>query len=422
MIANSGAPIGISMQTWPLDSATPRNVALETSAIDAVPGPSDDRALFDQRSPIPAACPFARTVVSFVVKMNRESIRGPARLVANREFHHVADECEVVARRFKAHRAAARVVAWWSRFWRFLLFAALLPVAPAIAQTEVATLDLAIARPVMARHGMVVSQEAVASRVGVDILKRGGNAVDAAVAMGLTLAVTLPRAGNIGGGGFMLIHLAEGNKTVAIDYREMAPAQTTKDVFLNEKGEPDRNKSVFSGLAIGVPGTVAGLELAWRKYGAGRVSFADLVAPAARLAHQGLIVDDDLADSLPFATAAFARHPSSSRIYLRPDQTVPRAGDHIALDDLAATLDVIAARGAAGFYTGPVAEKIVAAVQEAGGRMTLEDLANYRAIEREPVRGTYRGHEIVSTPPPSSGGVHIIEIANILEGFTLGEQ
>jgi gamma-glutamyltranspeptidase/glutathione hydrolase len=309
-----------------------------------------------------------------------------------------------------------------SKSWLYGLFVALLLVAPGKAQNEVASSDLAIARPIEARHGMVVSQEATASRVGVDILKQGGNAVDAAVAMAFALAVTLPRAGNIGGGGFMLIHLAEGDKTVAVDYREMAPALTTRDVFLNEKGEPDRNKSVFSGLAIGVPGTVAGLELAWRKYGSGRFSFADLVAPAARLAHQGLTVDDDLADSLPFAAKAFARHPSSSRIFLKSDKTLPRAGDHIALDDLAATLDVIAAQGAAGFYTGPTAEKIVAAVREAGGRMTLEDLSHYRAIEREPVRGTYRGHEIVSMPPPSSGGVHIIEIANILEGFPLAEQ
>jgi len=269
---------------------------------------------------------------------------------------------------------------------------------------------------------MVVSQEAAASRVGVDILKRGGNAVDAAVAVGFALAVTLPSAGNLGGGGFMLIHLARAHKIVTIDYRETAPALTTKDVFLNDRGEPDRNKSVFSGLAIGVPGTVAGLELAWRKYGSGRFSFADLVAPAAHLARQGLTVEDDLADSLPFAAATFARYPSSARIYLKPDKTLPRAGDHIALDDLAATLEGIAARGAAGFYTGPVAENIVAAVRESGGRMTLEDLANYRAVEREPVRGTYRGHEIVSMPPPSSGGLHIIEIANILEGFPLREQ
>ena len=301
-------------------------------------------------------------------------------------------------------------------------FAALNFLAPAQAQSESPVAELAIARPVTARHGMVVSQEAKASHVGVDILKQGGNAVDAAVAMGFALAVTLPRAGNIGGGGFMLVHLAKDQKTVAIDYRETAPALTQKDVFLDESGRPDRQKSVYSGLAVGVPGTVAGLELAWRKYGSGRFDFADLVAPAIRLARQGLTVDDDLADSLPFATAAFARHPSSARIFLRPDKTQLRVGDHVALDDLADTLERIAAQGSRGFYKGFVAEKLVTAVQNAGGAMTLDDLANYRAIEREPVKGWYRGHTIVSMPPPSSGGVHIIQIANILEAYPLAEQ
>ena len=281
---------------------------------------------------------------------------------------------------------------------------------------------LATARPVIARHGMVVTQEAAASRVGLDILKRGGNAVDAAVAVGFALAVTLPRAGNIGGGGFMLIHRADLNRTIAIDYRESAPAATTKDVFLDANGEADPFKSRYSGLSIGVPGTVAGLELAWRKYGSGKFSFADLVAPAIALARRGLIVDDDVADLLPLAAKALRLHPSSARIYLRPDGSVKQAGDHIALDDLAATLETIAAQGSAGFYSGPVAEKIVAAVTSAGGRMTAQDLANYGAVEREPVSGTYRGYTIVSMPPPSSGGAHIIEILNILEGYPIAAQ
>ena len=269
---------------------------------------------------------------------------------------------------------------------------------------------------------MVVTQEAAASRVGLDILKRGGNAVDAAVAIGFALAVTLPRAGNLGGGGFMLIHRTDLNQTIAIDYRETAPAATTKGVFLDANGEADPFKSRYSGLAIGVPGTVAGLELAWRKYGSGKFSFADLIAPAIALAREGLTVDDDVADSLPLAAAALGRRPSSASIYLRPDGSVPQTGDHIALDDLAATLETIAANGAAGFYSGPVAQKIVEAVNAAGGRMTIEDLANYRAVERQPVRGTYRGYDVVSMPPPSSGGAHIIEILNILEGFPLAAQ
>src|SRR5271155_309112 len=302
-----------------------------------------------------------------------------------------------------------------------LAFLCLIPVA-VLADPAPIISPFATARPVIARHGMVVSQEAEASRVGLDILKRGGNAVDAAVAVGFALAVTLPRAGNIGGGGFMLIPRADRNQTIAIDYRENAPAATTKDVFLDANGEADPFKSRYSGLAIGVPGTVAGLELAWRKYGSGKFSFADLIAPAIALAREGLTVDDDVADSLPLAAKALASHPLSARMFLKADGDVKEAGDHIALDDLAATLEAIASGGAAGFYEGPVAQKIVAAVQAAGGRMTMADLANYRAVERQPVRGTYRGYDVVSMPPPSSGGAHIIEILNILEGFSLGSQ
>ncbi len=308
---------------------------------------------------------------------------------------------------------------------RFRLAAfAFFVLAPAVAAADTAPVisPFATARPVVARHGMVVSQEAAASHVGLDVLRLGGNAVDAAVAVGFALAVTMPRAGNIGGGGFMLIHRADLNMTTAIDYRETAPAATTKDVFLDANGEADPFKSRYSGLAIGVPGTVAGLELAWRKYGSGKFAFAELIAPAVALARQGLTVGEDVADSLPIAAPTLAKHPSSARIYLKPDGGVPQDGDHIALDDLAATLERIAAEGAAGFYTGPVAEKIVAAVQAAGGRMAVDDLAHYRAVEREPVKGTYRGHTIVSMPPPSSGGAHVIEILNILEGFPLGQQ
>ncbi len=303
-----------------------------------------------------------------------------------------------------------------------LAFVALLAPAAALADPAPIVSEFATALPVVARHGMVVTQEAAASRVGLDVLRLGGNAVDAAVAVGFALAVTLPRAGNIGGGGFMLIHRADLGKTVAIDYRETAPGATTKDVFLDANGEADPFKSRWSGLAVGVPGTVAGLELAWRKYGSGQFTFADLVAPSIALAREGLTVDDDLADSLPAAAPVLAKHPSSARIYLKPDGTVPQLGDHIALDDLAATLETIGTQGAAGFYAGPVAQKIVDAVQAAGGRMTMDDLARYRAVEREPVSGAYRGHTIASMPPPSSGGALIIEILNILEGYPLSEQ
>ncbi len=306
------------------------------------------------------------------------------------------------------------------RPFRLAAFALLLVPVPALADPAIS--QFATARPVVAMHAMVVSQEAAASRVGVDVLRRGGNAIDAAVAVGFALAVTLPRAGNLAGGGFMLIHRADLDKTVAVDYRETAPAATTKDVFLDANGEADPFKSRFSGLAVGVPGTVAGLELAWRKFGSRKFSFADLIAPAVALARQGLTVDEDVADSLPIAAPVLVKHPSSARIYLRADGSAKQRGDHIALDGLAATLETVAAQGAAGFYTGPVAQRIVGAVQAAGGRMTMDDLAKYRAVERQPVSGTYRGHVIVSMPPPSSGGAHIIEILNILEGYPLAEQ
>ena len=236
----------------------------------------------------------------------------------------------------------------------FSLALILLSLVPATVFADPSPIisPLATARPVIARHGMVVTQEAEASRVGLDILQRGGNAIDAAVAVGFALAVTLPRAGNIGGGGFMLIHRADLNQTIAIDYRECAPAATTKDVFLVANGQADPFKSRYSGVAVGVPGTVAGLELAWRKYGSGKFSFADLIAPSIALARQGLTVDDDVADSLPLAAWALASRPSSARMFLRADGNVKQAGDRIALDDLAATLQAIAANGAAGFTPG----------------------------------------------------------------------
>ncbi|SFK04396.1 gamma-glutamyltransferase [Methylocapsa palsarum] len=276
--------------------------------------------------------------------------------------------------------------------------------------------------PVVAGHGMASAQEGAAAEIGVDVLRRGGNAVDSAVAVALALAVTFPRAGNLGGGGFMLIYLAHENKTLVIDYREMAPADTPSNVFLNEAGEADPAKSRDTGLAVGVPGTVAGLCLALRKYGSGKFSLAELAAPAIALARGGVLVEEDLADSLPLAQQRLRRWPSSARIFLRSDGSPLARGDRLVQRDLASVIEAIGARGESAFYEGPVAEKIVASVRAAGGRMTLEDLKSYRAIEREPLRGSYRGHEIVSVPPPSSGGVHVIELLNILEGFPLAEQ
>jgi gamma-glutamyltranspeptidase/glutathione hydrolase len=273
--------------------------------------------------------------------------------------------------------------------------------------------------PVLASHGMVVAQEGTAAKIGVEILRRGGNAVDAAVAAGLALAVTLPRAGNLGGGGFMLIHLAKEKKTTVIDYRETAPADTPRDVFLNEAGEAMPARSRDSGLAVGVPGTVAGFALALRTYGSGKFSLAELAAPAVALARYGIEVEDDLADSLPIAQGRLKRWPSAARIFLHPDGTVLSRGDRLVQSDLAAVLEAVGRDGERAFYEGPVAEKIVESVRAAGGRMTLDDLKSYRATERAPLFGMYRGYEIASVPPPSSGGVHIIELLNLLEGFPL---
>jgi gamma-glutamyltranspeptidase / glutathione hydrolase len=272
--------------------------------------------------------------------------------------------------------------------------------------------------PVLARNGMVVAQEGAAARVGLDILKHGGNAIDAAVATGFALAVTLPRAGNLGGGGFMLIRLAKEQKTVALDYRETAPAAATREMFLNPQGLADPYKSRDSGLAVGVPGTVAGLAYAHEHYGSGKFALADLIAPAIALAREGIVVEHDLADSLP-RTTRLRRYASSRAIFLRPDGSAFERGDRIAQRDLAETLAAIARDGPSAFYQGSVAEKIVKAVRTEGGRLTSADLAGYRPIERQALSGTYRGHEILAMPPPSSGGVHLIELLNVLEGFDL---
>lgn len=304
---------------------------------------------------------------------------------------------------------------WWHRFRFGLIFLTIvLTGVPRLAADP----RPAIPQPVLAKHGMVVAQEAQAARIGTEVLRRGGNAVDAAVATGFALAVTYPRAGNIGGGGFMVIHLAIGRRNIAIDYRETAPAATTRDVFLDDKGEADPAKSRDSGLAIGVPGTVAGLVLAHRRYGSGRLTLEQLIAPAIALARSGFILEGDLADTLGGARSQFMRWPSSAKIFLKDSGATFAAGERLIQTDLANSLEAIARQGPRAFYEGPVAEGIVTSVRDAGGRMTLEDLKTYRAVERAPVRGTYRGYEIVSMPPPSSGGVHLVEMLNILEGFS----
>ena len=274
------------------------------------------------------------------------------------------------------------------------------------------------AQAVVAHHAMVVSQEKRATRIGLDVLHRGGNAVDAAVAVAFALAVTHPQAGNLGGGGFMLIRLADGTAS-AIDYRETAPRAATRDMFLDHNGEYDPKKSRDSGLAVGVPGTVAGLALALEKYGSGKFALADLIAPAIALARDGILVEDDLADSLPRSAPRLARFPSAAKIFLKSDGAALAPGDRLVQSDLARSLETIARDGPRGFYAGPISQRIVDSVRNAGGILDREDLQDYRALERAPVRGSYRGHEIIAVPPPSSGGVHLIEMLNILEGYSL---
>ena len=273
---------------------------------------------------------------------------------------------------------------------------------------------------VAAEHGMVVAQEKLAAQIGADILRQGGNAVDAAVATGFALAVTYPRAGNIGGGGFMVIHSAERGQDITIDYRETAPAAMTQDIFLGPDGKPDPVKSRDSALGIGVPGTVAGLALALEKFGSGKFTLAELLKPAIALARDGFVVTDDMADTLGDMYRRMSRWPNSAKGFSKADGSRLRDGDTLQQGDLAAVLLAISEQGPRGFYEGPIAEKLVKAVRDAGGIMTTDDLRSYQAILRAPVRGSYRGYDIVSMPLPSSGGTVLLETLNILEGFPLG--
>src|SRR6185503_10032260 len=240
---------------------------------------------------------------------------------------------------------------------------------------------------ILAHNGMVVAQESRAARIGVEILDRGGNAVDAAVAVGFAMAVTYPRAGNIGGGGFMVIHLARDNRDLAIDYRETAPAAASETMFLDAQGNADPEKSRDSALSVGVPGTVAGLALAHAKYGSGKFTLAELIAPAIDLAEKGFQVEDDLADSLPQARDRLKRWPATTAIFFNSDQPM-REGERLIQLDLADTLRAIAKDGPGAFYRGRTAAQIADAVVKAGGIMSKGDLANYHPIERAVVRGS----------------------------------
>ena len=298
------------------------------------------------------------------------------------------------------------------------------PANPAIAITPinpVVKYDIGydIVSPIHAQHGMVASEQGLATQVGIDILQRGGNAVDAAVAVGFALAVVLPNAGNIGGGGFMLIHDAKSGRDIALDFREMAPIKASRDMYLDKAGKVIPGKSLYSHLAIGVPGTVAGLTQALSKYGTMKLS--DVVAPAIQLAEQGFEISPHLASILDAEYDHLGAWESSKAIFFKNGKPMV-AGEKLIQKDLAASLKLIAKEGASAFYQGAIAKKIVAEMAEHGGIISAEDLKNYKVVEREPVKGSYRGYEIVAMPPPSSGGVHIVQMLHILEHFPIKEQ
>ena len=282
--------------------------------------------------------------------------------------------------------------------------------------------NMVVARePVRARHGMVASTNEVASRVGVEIMKRGGNAVDAAIAVAFALAVTHPPAGNLGGGGFMLIRLKDGRSTF-IDYREMAPLLAHRNIYLDKNGDPIKGEggSLVGYRAAGVPGTVRGMELALKKYGSGKLTWSQLVEPARRLAANGFTVTHTLARWLGNSKDYLSTYAETKRIYLKGG-ALYKEGELFRQPELAATFARLQRFGPNEFYEGETARLIVADMKRNNGLMTLEDLRGYIAKERTPVRGNYRGHEIISAPPPSSGGAVLIEMLNILEGFELGK-
>ena len=269
--------------------------------------------------------------------------------------------------------------------------------------------------PVAAEHGMVVTAQHLATQVGVDVLRRGGNAIDAAVAVGYALAVVYPAAGNLGGGGFMTIQLADGRKTF-LDFREKAPLAATPDMYLDAARNVVPGSDTVGHLAVGVPGTVSGLETALGAYGT--MKRAEVMAPAIRYAEQGFVLEQGDADMFATATGAFAADPASAAIFLHDGRPFA-AGDRLVQRDLAASLRRISRSGVAGFYAGPVAAAIVASSKAGKGILTQADLDRYATRELTPIECDYRGYHVVSAPPPSSGGVVVCEILNVLEGYPL---
>ncbi len=298
------------------------------------------------------------------------------------------------------------------------------PAAPAAtSQTAAAKaaaaaydFDMDVFHPVVGRHGMVATEQELASRIGLDVLKSGGNAVDAAVAIGFALAVALPNAGNVGGGGFMMVYDAKTAKTVAVDFREVGPAAASRDMYLDASGKVIDGKSLYTHYAIGVPGTVAGMTHALQKWGT--QPLAKLLAPSIQLAEKGYPVSETLAKVLKQETKNMGKWPATQAIFWKNGAPL-QAGDKLVQKDLGHSLRLIAQHGAKAFYEGEIAHKIAADMAKNGNPMTLADLKNYKVVEREPVRGTYRGYDIVTMPPPSSGGAHLVQILNIMERWPI---
>lgn len=273
------------------------------------------------------------------------------------------------------------------------------------------------ANPKIGRKGMVVTSHHLASQVAHKVLQDGGNAIDAAVTAAFVLAVTQPRSGNIGGGGFMLISREKTETVEAIDYREKAPKAATKDMFLDEQGNVDRFRARFSHKSAGVPGTVAGLLMALERHGT--ISRQLALAPAIKMAESGFVIPERFVKGIIAKRERLSRWKATSRVFFKKGGRMYRAGETFVQKDLAKTLKLISSYGKKGFYEGKNADLIEKEMNNNGGLMTKDDLKSYRAVVRAPIKGNYRGHDIFSMPPPSSGGVHIIQILNILENFPL---
>ena len=303
--------------------------------------------------------------------------------------------------------------------------AATAPAAAPVTQSNAAKaaasaydFDMDVFHPVEARNGMVATEQELATQIGVDILKAGGNAVDAAVAVGFALAVALPNAGNIGGGGFMMVHDAKSGKDIALDFREVAPKGASRNMYLDDKGNVIDGKSLYTHYAVGVPGTVAGMTHALSRWGT--MPLSKVMAPAIALAEKGYPVSVTLAKTLDQEKKNMGQWPATQAIFWKNGAPL-KTGDRLVQKDLAQSMRLISQQGAKAFYQGAIAQKIAAEMAPHAKAITLQDLRDYKVVEREPVRGSYRGYQIVTMPPPSSGGAHLLQILNMMERWPMNQ-